>query len=65
MPSLNDRGVINRFRQHLPITESTPVVSLNEGSTPLIHSPRLSERAGAEVYLKYEGSTRPALRIVG
>ena len=55
MASLNDRGVISRFRQHLPITDATPIVSLNEGSTPLIHSPRLSERAGAEVYVKYEG----------
>ncbi len=56
MPSpLHDRGVISRFRQYLPVTEATPVISLNEGSTPLIHSPRLSERAGAEVYLKYEG----------
>lgn len=56
MPSpLHDRGVISRFRQYLPVTEATPVISLNEGSTPLIHSPRLSDRAGAEVYLKYEG----------
>ncbi len=39
------------------MSEATPVVSLNEGSTPLIHSPRLSELVGrgAEVYLKYEG----------
>lgn len=51
----HDHGVISRFRQYLPVTEATPVISLNEGSTPLIHSPRLSERAGAEVYLKYEG----------
>jgi threonine synthase len=52
---LHDRGVINRFRQYLPILETTPIVSLNEGSTPLIHSPRLSERAEAEVFIKYEG----------
>lgn len=56
MPSpLHDRGVISRFRQYLPVTEATQVISLNEGSTPLIHSPRLSDRAEAEVYLKYEG----------
>ncbi len=55
MSPLNDRGVISRFRQYLPVTDATPVVSLNEGSTPLIHSPRLSERAEAEVYIKYEG----------
>jgi threonine synthase len=52
---LNDRGVIHRYRQFLPVTDATPVVSLSEGSTPLLHSPRLSERTGAEVYLKFEG----------
>ncbi len=52
---LHDHGVINRFRQYLPISETTPIISLNEGSTPLIHSPRLSERAEAEVFVKYEG----------
>jgi len=52
---LHDRGVISRFRQYLPVTDATPVISLNEGSTPLIHSPRLSEKAGAEVFIKYEG----------
>ncbi len=56
MPSpLHDRGVISRYREYLPVTEATPVISLNEGSTPLIHSPRLSERASAEVFIKYEG----------
>ncbi|HRJ71769.1 MAG TPA: threonine synthase [Terrimicrobiaceae bacterium] len=56
MPApLHDRGVISRYRQHLPVTDATPVISLNEGSTPLIHSPRLSERAEAEVFIKYEG----------
>jgi len=56
MPTpLHDRGVISRFRPYLPVTDATPVISLNEGSTPLIHSPRLSEKAGAEVFIKYEG----------
>ena len=53
----HDRGVIARWRAFLPdITADTPVVSLNEGSTPLIHSPRLSARVGrgTNVYLKYE-----------
>jgi hypothetical protein len=52
---LNDKGVIHRYRQFLPVSDSTPVISLSEGSTPLIHSPRLSEKASAEVYLKFEG----------
>lgn len=54
---LNDRGVIARYREYLPITDATPVISLNEGSTPLIHSPKLSALAGkgSEVFLKFEG----------
>ncbi len=53
----NDCGVIARWREFLPVTERTPVVSLNEGSTPLIYSPRLSARVGRDcrVFLKYEG----------
>ena len=53
----NDRGVIARWREFLPVTDATPVVSLNEGSTPLIHSPRLSALVGrgCRVFLKYEG----------
>ena len=55
--TLHDRGVIARYREFLPVSDATPVVSLNEGSTPLIHSPRLSERVGrgCQVYVKYEG----------
>lgn len=52
---LNDKGVIHRYRQYLPVTDKTPVISLSEGSTPLIHSPRLSEITGADVYIKFEG----------
>jgi threonine synthase len=48
--------LIERYRDHLPLEEGDPVVTLNEGSTPLIHSPRLSERVEAEVYLKFEGA---------
>src|SRR6185295_6936095 len=57
MPMQQSRGVIERYRQFLPVSDSTPVISLNEGSTPLIYSPRLSERVGrgCEVYIKYEG----------
>jgi len=52
-----DRGIINRFRSYLPIFAATPIVSLCEGSTPLIYSPRLSDRIGRgrSVYLKFEG----------
>jgi threonine synthase len=47
--------LIERFRDRLPVTDATPVVSLGEGSTPLLHAPRLSERYGAEIWLKCEG----------
>ncbi len=51
------RGVIARYRDYLPVSASTPVVSLGEGGTPLIFSPRLSEKVGrgCEVFVKYEG----------
>ncbi|MEY2566325.1 MAG: threonine synthase [Actinomycetota bacterium] len=49
------RGLVEEYREHLPVSADTPVVTLLEGNTPLIPAPRLSERAGAEVFLKYEG----------
>jgi len=49
-------GLIERYRDRLPFAAGDPVVSLEEGSTPLVHAPRLSERAGAEVWLKIEGA---------
>ena len=48
--------LIERYGEHLSLEAGDPVVTLNEGSTPLIHSPRLSERVGAEVHLKFEGA---------
>src|SRR6516162_6125268 len=45
-----------RYRDRLPIEASTPIVSLGEGSTPLLRASRISERVGAEVYLKLEGA---------
>ena len=52
-------GLIERYREYLPIAEGDPVMTLNEGSTPLVEAPMLSERVGAKVYLKIEGRTRP------
>ncbi|MDD4910270.1 MAG: threonine synthase [Candidatus Omnitrophica bacterium] len=51
------KGVIDRYRKYLPVNDSTPCVTLNEGNTPLIFSPVLSNMAGDgfEVYLKFEG----------
>ena len=49
-------GLIERFRDRLPFGPGDPVVTLEEGSTPLILAPRLSERAETEVWLKLEGA---------
>jgi threonine synthase len=48
-------GVIERYPEYLPVTDSTPAISLGEGNTPLIFCPRLSERAGRPVFVKNEG----------
>lgn len=50
------RGVIEEYRDFLPVGESTPVVTLLEGNTPLLRARSLSERLELEVYLKYEGA---------
>lgn len=51
------KGLIDKYRKFLPVTGKTPVVTLNEGNTPLIYACHLSEAAGKgfEIYLKYEG----------
>ncbi|HET9285963.1 MAG TPA: threonine synthase [Gaiella sp.] len=50
-------SLIERFRRVLPVTESTPVVSLGEGSTPLLAAPRLADAGGIrELWLKWEAS---------
>src|SRR6201991_1493058 len=49
-------GLITRYRERLPFAPGDPVVSLEEGSTPLVLAERLSERVGTEVWLKVEGA---------
>src|SRR5213075_587623 len=55
--SQRSRGVIERYREFLPISPVTPVISLGEGNTPLIYCPNLSKRVGrgCEVFVKNEG----------
>jgi len=48
--------LIERYREHLSLEDGDPIVSLNEGSTPLIEAPRLSERLEVRAYLKFEGA---------
>lgn len=50
------RGVIEEYREWLPVSEKTPVVSLLEGGTPLVYACVLSEMLGNQVWLKVEGS---------
>ena len=49
-------GLIEAYREHLPVSDTTPVVTLLEGNTPLVPAPRLSEQLGLDVYLKVEGA---------
>jgi threonine synthase len=49
------KGLIHAYREFLPVSEVTPVVTLHEGNTPLIYACELSELTGCQVWLKYEG----------
>ncbi|MCU0257608.1 MAG: threonine synthase [Solirubrobacteraceae bacterium] len=49
-------GLIERYRDRLPFGPDDPVVSLQEGSTPLVYACEVSERVGAQVWLKIEGA---------
>ena len=52
------RGLIHSYRRYLPVNESTPVITLCEGDTPLVAAPRLAEKIAPdiELYLKFEGA---------
>jgi len=50
------RGIIEEYRDRLPVTDATPVVTLGEGGTPLLRSEPLSRATGCEVFLKFEGA---------
>ncbi len=51
------KGIIHKYREYLPVTDKTPIITLHEGNTPLIKADNLSEAIGGklEIYLKYEG----------
>lgn len=55
MKKFSHPGIIYRYKEFLPITDKTPIVSLNEGLTPLINSVYLSEKYHIELYFKFEG----------
>ena len=50
------RGLIETYRDRLPVTETMPVITLHEGNTPLLPAPELTARTDCEVYLKVEGA---------
>jgi threonine synthase len=49
-------GLIEAYRSRLPVSDTTPVVTLQEGATPLVPAQELSRRTGCDVYLKVEGA---------
>mgnify|MGYP000150041218 FL=1 len=49
------QGVIRNYQRFLPVSETTPVVTLLEGNTPLVPAPRLGAQLGLDLYLKFEG----------
>ena len=50
------KGVVERYRDHLPVTDQTPLFTLGEGDTPLVKSRRIGDKAGCgELYFKLEG----------
>ena len=50
------RGLIEEYRDRLPVTDATPVITLLEGATPLVPAHHLSELTGCQVWLKVEGA---------
>lgn len=54
---MNWEGVIRQYREYLPVTDETPIITLKEGNTPLLKANNLSEAMGGrlEIHLKYEG----------
>ena len=54
--ALQWRGVIEEYRNRLPVTSKTPVISLREGGTPLVQAGTLSAMLDNEIWLKVEGA---------
>jgi threonine synthase len=54
---MNYKGLIEKYKKFLPVSESTPVITLYEGNTPLIKARNISQKIGfnGEIYFKFEG----------
>lgn len=49
------QGLIHKYKEYLPVNENTPELTLNEGNTPLIHLPYLSDKLNINLFAKFEG----------
>ncbi|WP_353463720.1 threonine synthase [Mammaliicoccus sciuri] len=49
------QGLIHNYKEYLPVNEGTPQLTLNEGNTPLIHLPYLSDKLNINLFAKFEG----------
>lgn len=49
------QGLIHNYKEYLPVKEGTPELTLNEGNTPLIHLPYLSDKLNINLFAKFEG----------
>ncbi len=56
--SQNHQGIIEKYKKYLPVSQATPIITLNEGNTPLVFASYLTKLAGKnfEIYLKCEGA---------
>ena len=50
------QGLVEEFKEYLPVNSDTPKLTLNEGHTPLIHCENLSKMLDIDLYVKYEGA---------
>lgn len=49
------QGLLQTYKEYLPVTQQTPLLTLHEGNTPLIRAEKLSEQLNLDIYFKYEG----------
>ncbi|MDY6895745.1 MAG: pyridoxal-phosphate dependent enzyme, partial [Thermotogota bacterium] len=49
-------GIINAYKEYMPIDEKTEIITLQEGNTPLIFAEKISNILDIELYLKYDGA---------
>ena len=55
-------GLIEAYREHLPVTDATPVITLLEGNTPLLEAPRVAQQAGIARGTSRSRGTTPPVR---